>query len=357
MATPSGFSTPNAGNVYIPVFDGSLIVGFSRNPKSFKWLNAIKMKPVKKMNGFYLNWSASNGTRVIDGNRYRWNDNQRRNQPVDEEEFKFAPYACARYTYPWLLGDLTADQAEFDVADAKRKSAASKLMTARAMRISTAVTTTSNWAQSTRTDMSANHYSATASLTGVGDMSAGSSTDPRIKRALNYAQVLIAQDTVGQVSSEPSRLLAWMNPNSAKKLSESQEYHDYLKGSPAAAAEVEGQRHANAKFGLPSSLYGVEILVDDTVKTTSDPGATTARSFTFPDDTLALVTREGELEGELGGENFSTVSLFHLEDMTTEETRDPNNYHRILEGAVTENVAELITCPHSGYLFTSIFTD
>jgi hypothetical protein len=354
MASPSGNSPAIASNVFIPTFDGELQVGFSRNVKQFKLPQYAKYTDTKKIAGYYLKWSPNAASRVMDVNRFHWPENSPRPNNADPSQFRAIPFATKRYSYDWRLGDLTIEQAEMQLVQAEREATASRCMTARTMRSITALTTTSNWATSGDEDMAANHYNTTSSA-GMGDISAGSSTDPRIKQAINHAFIKIAIDTNGVLSSQPAKYFAICNPNDADRISRSQEYVDYLKGSPAAAAEVEGNRHPNNKYGLPSELYGVEWIIEDTVKTTSEIKGTLARSFVWPDATLAIVTRVGALDGVFGGKDFSTFQMFYQEEMTTEEFPDKEN--RLTRGTVTENVKEILTCPASGFLFTSIFTD
>lgn len=356
MASPSGNSPAIANNVFIPTFDGDLQVGFSRNPRAFKLPRYAKMTQTPKIEGYYLKLSPNNATRQISTtvSRTHWPTDQPRPAPQDPVAFRFIPFVTKRHSYGWRVGELTAEQAAFNIAQAEREAKATLLMTERTARSITVLTTASNWQTTADADLAA-HHTATTSAAGFGDLSAGSSTDPRIKNAINYAFDKINLDTVGVIDSEAAKFFMIMNPTTARALGASQEYVDYLKGSPDAAKEVEGRRGANANYGLPSSMYGVDIIVENAVYTSSEVNASTARSYLWPDATIAIITRVGELDGVYGGKDFSTYSIYYHEDITTEEFPDKKN--RLLEGFLTENVAELLTCPGSGYLYTACLTD
>jgi hypothetical protein len=107
----------------------------------------------------------------------------------------------------------------------------------------------------------------------------------------------------------------------------------------------------NSAFGLPSHLYGVELVVEDAVKTTSRRGATRAKSFIMPDAKPVLTSRPGGLVGKYGGPEFSTVTIFMLEEMTVERIRD-DQMDRLTVGRVVENYDVVMTAPVSGFLFT-----
>jgi hypothetical protein len=197
--------------------------------------------------------------------------------------------------------------------------------------------------------LSANH-TATANAFVGGFLDQGTSTVPLIRNFLNKAQVLIAQDTLGVVKANQIQLV--MNPNQAKLLSASPEVHDYIKGSYWAQQELLQQLQPANKFGLPSSLYGYPVVVDDTVQVTSRFGATLTKTWVFPDQTLLLASRIGGLQGVFGGPAFSTLTWFYYNDELTAERFD-QPYDRLTEGHVVQNGVPVLTSPLSGYLLTS----
>ncbi len=109
--------------------------------------------------------------------------------------------------------------------------------------------------------------------------------------------------------------------------------------------------HSNANYGLPDQIYGVEIEIEHTVKVTSERGAAVARSYAWPDESIALVFRQGELDGVYGERSFSTFTMFHDLDMEVQERSD--TFDDLWQGRVVEETAEVLTCPASGYLITA----
>jgi hypothetical protein len=350
MAT--AVSIPGPTNVFIPNWEasGKLLVGFARNPRTFPINRYIARVKSPKVRGYYLKYTNQAAGRVIDSNRYLWPDGMTRPVPKTPESFIYIQFNCVRRDYGYGLGQLTIDMADHNVAEVERKGKAALMMTARSLRVHSVLNTTTNWGTAADPDLSTNHQD-TATNMGGGKFDVGTSTAPYLQKGLNKAASIITLDTMGAVANDPTKFYVIMNPDDARLIASSPEIHDYLKGSPSAYAEVTGGLHPNNKYGLPQTLYGYEIVVDDTVKVTSEEGATLGRSYSWTAAQVAMVTREGELEGVYGERSFSTFTVFWQEDMTVEEYADARN--RLWEGHVAENTAEVLTCPASGFLFTA----
>lgn len=360
MAT--GPSVAGPMNAYIPNWEasGKLRVAFSRNPNSFPVASYLKMVGTTKNTGYWKRWLGQAHARVIDDKRFAWPYGKPRPQPVENAMFEYVEFREKRRTFGYDFDQETVDQADEDTVAIERAGKAALCMTARTARVATLLTTTSNWATSADGNLSANHYS-TSSAFGYGDLSAGSATDPRLFNTVNKIAEIITKDSLGIVSDVPATTSMIMNPTTARKLAGSQELVEYLKGSPSAYARIVGRLHRNAQFGLPEELFGHNLIIENTVKVTSERRATLAQSFAFPDDTIAIVTRYGDIDGHFNaanntaGTDFSTATAFYKEDMTVEEFSDTKN--RLLDGYVTEQIIEVLTCPATGYLLTSVFTD
>jgi hypothetical protein len=164
---------------------------------------------------------------------------------------------------------------------------------------------------------------------------------------------LINLETLGVV--ERPSLMTIINPNQARLWAESSEIHEYIKGSYWAKEELSQELQPNNKYGLPSALYGMAILVENCVKVTSRKAQTYAQPtkvLAMPDQQALVVARPGELEGVYGAPDFSTLTMFWFEDEMTQETfDDPRN--RRTELHIVENTAEILTSPLSGYFLTS----
>lgn len=360
MATGPSVAGPTNG--YVPNWEasGKLRVAFARNAANFPLTNIVKMVETKKNTGYWKRWFSQANARVIDDKRFMWPPGTPRPAPQENASFEYVEFRTKRRNFGYTFDTETVEQADEDTVAIERAGKAALCMTARAVRIASALTTTANFATTADGNLSAHHY-GTTSAAGFGDLASGSENDPRIFNAVNFAADLITKDTLGIVMDVPATTTLTFNPTTARKLAASAELFAYLKGSPAAYDQIRGNLHRNAQFGLPLELYGHKLNVSNEVKVTSERKGTLAQSYVFPDSTILLSTRYGDIDGtynaaeNAAGTDYSTITLFWKEDMTVEEFVDQKN--RLLEGHVVENMVETVTCPATAYLFTAVFTD
>jgi hypothetical protein len=358
MATGPGFAGPYS--VFVPSLEasGRLVTGYSRNVNKFALPRYAQYVKAKEMTGYYLRLSDQEAARVVTTQEFEWPDGQVRPMHEDGlEQFNFVPFITHRYDYGFTIGWLTEQQATWPIMEQHSQIKAAQCMTARTTRALGVATTVANWQAATSGDydMTVDHTGTASSFAG-GYVDQGASTTPYMKIFLDKAAVLINQETIGVV--EQTQLHAIMNPNTARLIAEGPEVHDYIKGSYWAQEELIKGLSPNNQFGLPSKLYGYDIVVENTVKVTSrksgPSGTYTAptRVFAMPDQTILLCARVGDLEGVYGAPSFSTLTLFHFGgEMEIEVFSDEVN--RLNHGHVVENVAEVLTSPLSGFLLTS----
>lgn len=359
MATGPGY--PGNLNAYIPNWaaSGRLAAAFSRNPKTFPLPNYIQMIESPKNQGYYLKLTAQEAARVASVNDYLWNwGAEAPESPDGLESFDYVSFLTSRYKNGFFLDDDTERTAEWDIAEQHAKIHAQKAMTIRANLVHSVLTNANNWKtnansglQDQTSDLTQDH-TGTASAYAGGYLDQGTSTSPYIKIFLDKARVLIDQDSLGTVQSDQVQVV--MNPRTARLLAESAEIHDYLKGSPDAMHEIRTGSSPNAKYGpgLPSAIYGVGIVVDNTVIVTSRKGATLAKGYSFPDQTIAVVSRVGDLEGVYGTPTWSTlVWMWYRDEMTLERRQDAEN--RRIKYRVVQCGVPILTSPITGYLLTS----
>lgn len=339
---------PSAQNTFVKdhAASGNLVVDFSRNPKKFAVNNYTQIVPVDKVAGYYLEMTVEEAGRIIntDLSDFDWPDGAQAPADYDgTESFEWKDFRCNRKKFGFTLGDLTIDQASWDVVAQHSAIKAQQAMTARTQSAITALTTSGNY--------DASHTSAVASITGnTGTWSASTTARQDIKRSLNYAADLILRDTLAAV--DVNDLMIVMSPGCAKDIALSQEVVDHIKGSPDALAQIRGELpNDNAIFGLPAKLYGFPVIVEKSVKVTSRKGATKASSYILGDATPFMCARPGGLEGLYGAPSFSTCSMFIQEEMTTETKHDDDN--RLTNGRVVETYDTVMTAPVTGFLFTS----
>jgi hypothetical protein len=338
---------PSANNTFIRSHDATnkMVVDFARNLDSFAVNRYCQIVPVEKVAGYFLRMTIEEAGRIqnTDLREFVWWDSQPAPEGNDgRESFEFFPYETTRYAFPFLLGDLTIDQADWNVLAQHASIKARQAMTARTQLAITALTTSGNY--------DATHVLAIGSITGNSGTWAQSTTARQdIKRSLNTAMEVILDDTLAAVEQDDMMLV--INSALAAELTQTQEVVDYIKGSPDALAQVRGELPGrNTMYGLPDQLYGFNIVVEKTRKVTSKKAATRAISPVLATATPVLVARPGGLVGVANAPNFATCVLFVQEEMTVETMRQAE--HRRTAGRVVENICAKIVAPVSGVLFT-----
>ena len=352
----SGVAYPSGTNTFVPQWDasGKLAIGFSRNAKQFPLMKWAQLIQSDKNVGYYLRLDMSESVRVVDPTDYAWSRGSEAPHGEDGlSGFFLTEFRTNRNAYPCPIDADAVDQADWDVKLALVQTQASKLMTSRTVRMLAELSKTANFtvAGSVDPEMSADHTGTATAFAG-GYLDQGTTSQGYIKKFFDKASVLINMDTNGVVV--PSQLQALMNPNTARLLAESPELRDYIKSSPAAEHEIRTGSSPNATYGpgLPSSLYGIPIVVDNTVRITSKKKDALVKGFAFPDQTVALISRVGELEGNIKTPNYSTATIFwYRDEMTIEEKYDADNRRYLYR--IVEDTKEIITCPLSGYLLTA----
>lgn len=337
---------PSASNVFVRDHNASnkMVIDYARNVKDFAVNKYTQVIPVKKIAGYYLVMTIEEAGRLqhTDLRNFVWYDGQAAPEGLDGlESHEYLSFECQRYAFPFMLGDLTIDQASWDILAHHASIKARQAMTARTQLAVTALTTSTNYASS--------HYLDVTAITGnTGNWAQSTSARQDIKRSLNTAAEVILDDTLAAVN--PADLQVVISSALAADLAQSQEIVDYIKGSPDAYAQVRGELpNRNAYYGLPEKLYGFDIVIEATRKVTTKKGATVSRSQVLAKGTPFMCSRPGGLVGVADAPNFSTCCIFAQEEMTVETLRDAPN--RRTTGRVVENMVAKLTAPSSGVLF------
>lgn len=333
-------------NVFIPdhAASGKLVVDFSRNLKKFAIARWAQIIPVKKTMGVYLKMTLEEAARLLqsDGSNFAWPDGADRPKGEENlESHEFLPFLTKRYAPTVPLGDLTVENATWDIIAHYAGIRAHQAMTLRTQLMITSAVTTGNYAASHRMDV-------TAISGNSGTWAESTTARLDIKRSLNVAAQQIMLDTLNGVSIDDLMLV--INPTLAREMAESQEITEYLKGSPDAKAMQRGEGK-NVMFGLPDRLYGFNIEVESTVKISTHKGATANNAFVLPTATPFMCARPGGLEGVANSPNFATHVLFMKEEMTVETLRDVNN--RKVTVSVVEDYDPKTIAPVSGVIFSN----
>jgi hypothetical protein len=336
---------PSGTNTFVPQFDasGQLVVAFSRNPKDFPLNQYVTITPVKKGQGYFLKITPEQAARILntDLSENVWHDgNDAPNMSWGNESFQFVKYETERYAYGFRMGWKTTEQADWKIVASHAAISAQRAMTGRAYVAITTLTTTSNY--------SASHF-GTATSVGGGKWNAGTVAAPYIKKTILAALKVINQDTLGVVG--PRDIILVVNPTLASAMTSSQEIQSLLSNSPFAMEVLKGDEIKAGRWGLPPFLYGVQVVVDDTVVITSAKLATESIGYALADTTALLVARPGGITSPEGSVSFSTGHFFVYEEMSVETRDDPDN--RRTTGRVIDDWNFSIVAPSSGFVVTS----
>jgi len=281
-------------------------------------------------------------------NEFVWPDGAdapRRNSGT--ELFKFLDYKTTRYAPDFTLGWKSRDQADWDIKGTEEAFHVHQAMTIRGTQIGAVAEDTTQWDASHILDVD-DGVTDVPGNTGSWEVSTSQRQD--IKRSLNVGNALIHRHTLGVVKRKDLQLV--MNPTTASRLGESQEIIDFVKQAPDSWKMIQGELSGlNAQWGMPDMIYGIPIVVDDTVVVTSARGATTPTyGYTYTDGHAFLMSRPGALVSNAApGPSFSTMMGFMYEELTVEIKDDPDN--RRENGRVVDDIAWVMTAPASGIFF------
>lgn len=333
-----------------------LVVGFSRNPNKFKLARYGAIRPVKKSAGKYLRWRSQQGSRLVypDLRDRVWADGADRPTGANNlERFEFEPFMTTRYDFPYTMGRKAIEQADFMVQTLQDATIVQQALTGRTSLGTTALSGAS-WGNNTG--------AVDNSILASGqNWSNGTTTAPNVKKSLLYGTKKIALATQGGVNVDDLALV--MGPDTAIAMSSSPEVHNAFVQSQFALNQAMGDKNLNADWGLPPKLYGIHVVVEDAVATTSqEDAASLAQSFILPSGVAYLVTRPkaGTAEGLLAGngdeadENLPIISTlvgFFYEEMTVEAFDDARN--RRVDGHVVEDYQWQVSSVLSGFKFTA----
>jgi hypothetical protein len=351
------FTVPGGANTFVPTTElsGNLLVKFGRNVKDFPVNKVVRHRTVSKTEGLYTYFNPLDYARFSAGfdggisKQFDWAPGTP--APTGYTNtigFEFRSYATRRKAYPCNLEQLGEQQATWPVLKTNTEAAAQLAMTDRAYEVSAILSNSSTYPTT--------HVATATALTG-GFLSAGTAEDPKIKKALLTMGLRIQKDSAGNVRWK--NLTVVLNPTTAMALSLSQEIHAIMKESRFAVQMINGEQvtSANFAYGLPDVLYGMKVVVEDTTYNGFNRGDTAeAQAFVFPDNYIAIVSREEEFESAEGTNVYSTVTLFVYgeDDMKVESETD--TWNRVIKMRVTDNRAAVATAGVTGALITNVLS-
>lgn len=352
---------PGPSNTWVPSWEATgQVIAFARNPKKFKVNDYVAFRPAKKMVGLYLELDSDQFARVVTSDEFTWADGAER--PSGNNNlipFDFREYRCKRYDFPVTLGNLTVEQADWNVMAFHSAMVMQQAMTAFTKRVVDVIDSATEF--SGQTD--------TATNLGGGKWDVATTALPYIRKTVDAVIEAILKGTGAMVTADELRMV--IGPTGARRMAESQELLDYLKQSPYAMAQVRGEDPGarNNHYGLPNKMYGVEIVIEDAVRVSTRKGASsTTKDFIKDSDKVTFLSKQDALPGDQVGDaptpNFSTVQAFYYGEQG--DTNDKSGYlvvetwddvrNKRKEVHVVQNIAEKLVAKKSGYLVTDILT-
>lgn len=343
-----GLVYPGPSNAYIPTVSssGNLIVSFSRNPKDFKFNHYVQLQHTQLPTGVYQYLSSENAFRVYGGGRmdYVWADGTSRPEGNGNlDNFLFKPFHTIRSSYDWNIGDITASTASWNIVEQAKQFAANRAALFRAKECIECVQNASNY--------DASHIIDVSNTSGLGAWGSATTSNMYIKKTLNTAQKLIQRDTFGNV--KPEDLVLVIGVELAEQMSVSQEFVDFLKQSQYAAPFIQGtQPQWNLQFNIPNQLYGLKVVVDDTIINNARKNSPANPTYAFNGNTAVLCARPGSLVGQFGGRSFSSFVTFIRSEMVSVYKYD--EWNKRMKGAIEEDFCVHCVAPSSAVLLTNM---
>lgn len=346
----------SAYNGYIPQATG-VVISYIRDPKAFKLNKYVQYVESPTTVGVYARTNRDQPVRVVTDADFVWADGADR--PAgdwNQIPFEWIEFSTLRRDYPFRIGNMALRQAKdtWKPLEHHAGMTASQAMTNRTARIVSMLETASNWGVSTDTATSLNGGA------GKWDTASSEPSEPTynaIRKSLLQATMRINLATNGIV--QPSDLVLVISPVTAIAMASSAEIHNYLKFGPFSKAQLEGSENQNLQWGLPPSLYGHELIVEDASRVTVRPSADGSlatgsdRSYIKSPDSAIFLSRKGGINGIYMGRTFATVQMFWNEyEMAVFTFDDPK--HERTDGHVVDNFAEKLVAPEAGYLITGV---
>lgn len=341
-------------NTFVPTFSaatGQIQVEFTRSVNRFALTRYAQIVPVQQMSGYYLRIDEEETARVVNTQDLQWPLGEDRPTGINSD-IEWNTFTCQRFQTSFNIPQETARQAQWDVVASHARIAAAKMMTHRCVRAASTLTTSTNYTNSYTSYAAGNqsgYYDKATTLMNTDLLDTGD----QVQKLFRSAAEKIVQATNAVVA--PSDICAVINPTTARLIASNDGVRDYVKNYPAALNFLQGDQQF-ATYGLPSQMFGVNVVVDDTVRVTNRKGSAKSVGFFYGTEaapSIAFVSRPGGLVGN-EGPSFSTLSVFAYEDMTVETLEDP--WNRRVRGSVTDNSSITLTAPLAAVYVADLLT-
>lgn len=338
---------PGSNSTVIPLFElsGNLMVNYGRNlDKSVN--RYTRVTPVKSPVGNYLRFNPHDIVRMtaLDQSN-RWAPGTPRpTGAYNTIGFDVVPFRTDRNARSITLDKRAVDIASFPVMKTHTEALGQWANTYKAYRACLSLTNPANFPSA---------HTATATAAGGGLWSAGTTASPHIKRSLDFAALQIQRATYGAV--QWGQLTVLVNHNTALQMSQSREIREYLMQQANSLALIKlNKSEYNAKYGLPDTLYGFNLVVEDTFYNDVNRGGAESAKPVMPDNTAVVLLADGALEQPEGSTSYNTCHIFAYEEMTL-ETKD-DQWNRLVEVSCVMDFDVQIVAPPTGFIITNLFS-
>ena len=326
MPSPAG-----GMSTFLPQVTKNLIVGFSRDPKKFAISDLYKLVPVDRMVGRYPKIRPQEASRLLDVDFRRFADGGVR--PVSEfnkMQYDWVTYTCEQFAESIPMGNLALEQADFNIQQAQADQLALRAMLFRAKLFYTILSTSGNYISG---------YNDTATNFGGGTWANATTTNRYIQKSLRAIGQVIEKGTLGAVRYTDLTLV--MSPTVAQIAAASSEIAEGFIQSTYADQLATGKGKLTASYGLPETLYGMRVVVDPTIETTTNLNAsgTATNGYISSATNAYIIARPGDLVNNTGvATDFSTIACFVYKgsEMYTEVVEDTFNRRKVL--SVIDNI-------------------
>lgn len=157
--------------------------------------------------------------------------------------------------------------------------------------------------------------------------------------SLLEARRIITIDTLGMCGNNLGLVI---NPRTAVKMAQSGAVHDYICNMPYDfGSDTERSRKA-AVWGLPSPLWGFDVIIEDTAKATNDND----KPWVFPDNTAVIVSLKSNRP--YGAPTSNTVEVY-----VSNKTKRYDFWQQ--KGFYDIETYEHLACKKSGMLIEFLF--
>lgn len=333
-------TSPGASQVSVPLSNFATAYAMDRNRFAVETIAPTAI--VDKIHGKFWKFDAPENMRVqdVDNDNYAPGMGGGRPKQIPMEATPES-YECQQRALSQDIDEITQQTADFDVKSRVARHLANQLQLRKIVR-------TMNIIQ----DTTSIPTHATATLAGGGDWTGSTAANAFIRKTFNGLIQAINQNSFN--TADPNSLWGLMNPTTARLVVESPEFADHVKQSVAGERFLIGENpFSNARqFGMPAQLFGVNIMVVDTViltgpKDMDEVAAPGVSTYAMADNQFAIVNSEPPSLNSM-----STLTSFTFNPFRTEDHHIPSEHINSIQ--VLNTYQQKVTASSTGYVVTDV---